>query len=120
MSTVWIYYFSNFLSNHVVYLVYGGDPPCQILGFADIWCNKPQPRSLTQLSPMTNSNFYSDTKYCTRCAEYVRYLQSVHESYCAECGAKVKLFSSADRKSFLRSLKNKNNKKPDGNQKRVS
>lgn len=51
------------------------------------------------------NNFFKDTKYCPRCHDYVRYLQSLESSFCVDCGGKVKLFSSADKRAFLRSLK---------------
>ncbi len=55
---------------------------------------------------MIQSDFFQDKKYCPRCADYVRYLQSVDASFCVACGAKVRLFSAADKRAFLRSLKN--------------
>lgn len=54
---------------------------------------------------MIQSNFFQDQKYCPRCHDYVRYLQSVDASFCVACGAKVRLFSAADKRAFLRSLK---------------
>ena len=54
---------------------------------------------------MIRSDFYQDKKYCPRCSEYVRYLQSLDSSFCVECGAKVRLFSAADKREFLKSLK---------------
>ncbi len=68
---------------------------------------------------MDHRNFYSETKYCPRCDRYVRFLQSVQTCYCVECGSKVNLFSTRDRKAFLRSLKSEQ-RKPVGDRKRVS
>ncbi|RMH00861.1 MAG: hypothetical protein D6702_12960 [Planctomycetota bacterium] len=54
---------------------------------------------------MIEPGYYSETKYCPRCDQYVRYLQSIQACYCVECGSKVSLFSTADRKAFLAKLK---------------
>lgn len=53
---------------------------------------------------MAQPDYYSDKKYCPRCADYQRYLQSLEASFCIECGAKVRLFSAADKRAFLRGL----------------
>lgn len=53
---------------------------------------------------MPRTDYYKDKKYCPRCTDYVRYLQSLEASFCVTCGAKVRLFSSADKRAFLRSL----------------
>ncbi len=50
------------------------------------------------------SDFYEDPRFCERCDEYVRYLLSPERSYCAECGARVKLFSREDQTGFRRSV----------------
>ena len=55
---------------------------------------------------MIQTNFFKDQKYCPRCHDYVRFLQSVDASFCVACGAKVRLFSAADKRAFLTSLKN--------------
>ena len=52
-----------------------------------------------------NIHYYNTKKYCPTCREYVRFLQSLDESFCVDCGSKVRLFSSADKRSFLHSLK---------------
>lgn len=54
---------------------------------------------------MPQSDFFKDSKYCPRCHDYVRYLQSLDASFCIDCGAKVRLFSAADKRAFLRELK---------------
>ncbi len=54
---------------------------------------------------MTLWNYYEDTRYCPRCQEYVRYLQSPQASYCVACGARVVLFSQEDRARFKRSVR---------------
>jgi uncharacterized paraquat-inducible protein A len=68
---------------------------------------------------MSQSGFYSDTKYCPKCDTYVRYLQSVQSCYCVECGSKVSLFSRSDRKAFLNGIKAAKAARK-GDQKRVS
>ncbi len=50
-------------------------------------------------------DFYSDRKFCTSCEDYVPYLMSLEHSYCAHCGANVKLFSEKDWETFHASLK---------------
>jgi len=69
---------------------------------------------------MIQSDFFQDKKYCPRCHDYVRYLQSVDASFCVECGAKVRLFSAADKRAFLRSLKAGKKNTDRGGKKRVS
>ncbi len=54
---------------------------------------------------MPVSNYYQERKFCPACDRYVRFLQSLDESFCVECGAKVRLFSPKDHRAFLRSLK---------------
>ena len=68
---------------------------------------------------MIRSDFYQDKKYCPRCHDYVRYLQSLDSSFCVECGAKVRLFSAADKRAFLKSLKSGRKGRPN-DRKRVS
>lgn len=62
-------------------------------------------------------NYYNSKKYCPSCREYVRYLQSIDESFCVACGSKVRLFSTADKKAFLEGLKSEKQARKD---KRVS
>lgn len=54
---------------------------------------------------MDHSDFYNDRKYCESCGDYVPYLHSIEQSYCAVCGAKVRLFSDQDWTAFNDSLK---------------
>ena len=54
---------------------------------------------------MIPTDYFKDQKYCPRCHDYVKYLQSLDASFCVECGAKVRLFSAEDKRAFLRSLK---------------
>ena len=54
---------------------------------------------------MENSDFYTDRKYCSECADYVTYLQSMEHSYCTRCGGQVRLFSETDWEAFNESLK---------------
>jgi hypothetical protein len=74
---------------------------------------------LTHWRLKMQSNFFKDTKYCPRCHDYVRYLQSLESSFCVDCGGKVRLFSTADKRAFLRSLKQDKNARRTGS-KRVS
>ncbi|MGB0951782.1 MAG: hypothetical protein ACPG31_01025 [Planctomycetota bacterium] len=63
---------------------------------------------------MPQSDFFKDTKYCSRCHDYVRYLQSVDASFCIDCGGKVRLFSAADKRAFLEDLKQAKAARRDG------
>jgi hypothetical protein len=49
---------------------------------------------------MENMGFYNDRKFCSYCEQYVPYLMSVENSYCAQCGQEVRLFSENDWKAF--------------------
>jgi hypothetical protein len=49
-------------------------------------------------------DYYNDRKYCTACQDYVPYLMSTEHSYCAQCGAQVRLFSDADWSAFNESV----------------
>ncbi|HPF15197.1 MAG: hypothetical protein H6830_12730 [Planctomycetes bacterium] len=49
---------------------------------------------------MESIDFYNDTKFCPKCMRYVRYLMSIHTSYCTECGGEVRLFSKEDWEEF--------------------
>ena len=49
-------------------------------------------------------DYYSDRKYCSHCEKYVPYLMSVDHSFCAECGAEVRLFSERDWEAFNESM----------------
>ena len=71
---------------------------------------------------MENDHFYNETKYCTRCADYVRFLRNLEASYCVHCGSKVKLFSAKDRRSFINGLKEDKERRRNkaGNNKRAS
>jgi hypothetical protein len=53
---------------------------------------------------MDHFDYYSDRKYCTHCQKYVPYLMSVDQSFCAECGAEVRLFSESDWRAFNESM----------------
>lgn len=47
-------------------------------------------------------DFYGEKKYCRKCEKYVRFLMSIYHSYCIECGAVVQLFSSQDKRKFMK------------------
>jgi predicted DCC family thiol-disulfide oxidoreductase YuxK len=69
-----------------------------------------------------NISYYNTKKYCPSCHGYVRFLQSLDASYCVECGSKVRLFSTADKKEFLKGLQaaKQSPRKTGTDQKRVS
>lgn len=56
-------------------------------------------------------DYYNDRKFCDRCHDYVPYLHSIEQSYCAVCGGKVRLFNDADWSEFNASLQER---KPKG------
>lgn len=56
---------------------------------------------------MEPADYYNDRKYCTHCRDYVAYLQSMDQSYCAVCGSQVRLFSEDDWNTFTESLKDR-------------
>jgi hypothetical protein len=56
---------------------------------------------------MESNNFYDDRKFCTDCNEYVPYLASIERSYCVQCGAEVRLFSTEDWERFQNGLGNR-------------
>ena len=49
---------------------------------------------------MDFSDFYQEKKWCPRCNDYVRYMMSVNQSFCVQCGAPVKLFNKDDLAKF--------------------
>lgn len=63
--------------------------------------------------------YYTETKYCPKCRDYVRYLRSMQACYCVECGSKVHLFSLEDRKAFLARIREEKENRESG-RKRVS
>lgn len=54
---------------------------------------------------MTLSFFDEDKRFCPKCADYVRFLQSPAAAYCAECGNEVMLFSPSEMKDLRRSVR---------------
>ncbi|MAD34899.1 MAG: hypothetical protein CMJ88_14235 [Planctomycetes bacterium] len=50
--------------------------------------------------PTSNTEFYSEQKWCDQCQSYVRFLMSINHSYCIDCGGRVRLFSGDDKRSF--------------------
>lgn len=56
-------------------------------------------RNLT-IPPTTNTEFYTEAKWCEACNEYVRFLMSVNHSYCVTCGGRVRLFNRDDGSRF--------------------
>ena len=49
---------------------------------------------------MGHMDFYSELKWCNKCKKYVRYLMSIHQSYCIECGSPVTMFNKEDNEKF--------------------
>ena len=47
-------------------------------------------------------DFYGEKKFCKKCGKYVRFLMSIHHSYCIDCGSIVFLFSQKDKKKFFK------------------
>ena len=45
---------------------------------------------------MNFMDFYNEKKWCGHCNNYVRYLMSVNQSFCVQCGHQVKLFNTQD------------------------
>ncbi len=56
---------------------------------------------------MDRFDYYTDRKYCPTCDDYVSYLMSIEQSFCAQCGGEVRLFSKEDWEQFNASLKEK-------------
>jgi len=56
---------------------------------------------------MTKPDYYSETKWCDRCQDYVPYLMSVNRSYCVRCGSRVRLFNKEDSKRFSEEVQRK-------------
>jgi len=52
------------------------------------------------VQPTSNTEFYSEQKWCDPCGGYVRFLMSVNHSYCIDCGGRVRLFSRDDSRDF--------------------
>jgi|TARA_B100001750_G_scaffold244801_1_gene262983 hypothetical protein len=64
-------------------------------------------------------DFYHTKRYCPKCRDYVRFLQSLKAAYCVDCGARVRLFNPQDKKAFAQGLA-ADKKKPRAPKKRVS
>lgn len=56
---------------------------------------------------MDHPDYYSDRKFCAQCNDYVAYLMSLDNSYCAECGGEVRLFSESDWQVFNESMQSR-------------
>lgn len=54
----------------------------------------------TMIPPTTNTEFYTEAKWCESCKSYVRFLMSVNHSYCVTCGGRVRLFNRDDSSRF--------------------
>jgi hypothetical protein len=48
----------------------------------------------------SSSEFYTEQKWCEHCSHYVRFMMSINQSYCVECGGRVRLFNQSDANSF--------------------
>jgi hypothetical protein len=42
----------------------------------------------------THPDYYSDYRWCPSCRDYVHFLSALEESYCAQCGRKIRCFRS--------------------------
>lgn len=40
------------------------------------------------------SDYYADYRWCPSCRAYVHYLSALEESYCAQCGKRIRCFRS--------------------------
>jgi hypothetical protein len=73
------------------------------------WCGRAQrlarpllmqtvtdPRQIHPIPTMDAPEFYKEQKWCERCQHYVRFLMSVNQSYCVDCGSRVRLFNRDD------------------------
>jgi len=49
---------------------------------------------------MDYRDFYQEMKWCPKCNGYVRYMMSVNQSFCADCGGPVKIFNKEDLAKF--------------------
>lgn len=50
------------------------------------------------------SEFERETKWCEACNTSVRFLMSVHASYCVDCGGKVRMFRREESLLFAESV----------------
>lgn len=41
-----------------------------------------------------HSDYYADYRWCPSCRAYVHYLSALEESYCIQCGNKIRCFRS--------------------------
>lgn len=41
------------------------------------------------------SDYYADYRWCPSCRTYVHYLSALEESYCIQCGKKIRCFRNA-------------------------
>ena len=48
----------------------------------------------------SNTEFYTEQKWCDHCNGYVRFMMSVNHSYCVDCGGRVRLFNRDDSQNF--------------------
>ena len=53
---------------------------------------------------MEQPDYYTDLKFCSKCAKYVPYLMGMEHSYCTDCGNRVRLFSENDWVAFNENL----------------
>ncbi|MFQ5507560.1 MAG: hypothetical protein ACE5F1_22585 [Planctomycetota bacterium] len=63
-------------------------------------------------------DYYNEQKWCEKCHDYVRFLMSVDQSYCVNCGSPVRLFSKKDWESFHSVLRQEKEKQ--GSRRRVN
>lgn len=59
------------------------------------------PKRHVPTTPKANdAEFYTETKWCEACRQYVRFMMSVNHSFCITCGGRVRLFSRDDSHRF--------------------
>ena len=51
-----------------------------------------------------STDYYNEKKYCDTCKDYVRYIMSVNQSYCTQCGGAVRLFNKKDTEEFTETV----------------
>jgi hypothetical protein len=56
---------------------------------------------LPKTTTTNDAEFYRETKWCEHCQAQVRYLASVNQSYCIDCGNRVRLFRKDEQTKVL-------------------
>ena len=56
---------------------------------------------------MNKRDFQKERKWCPKCESYRHYLMMLNHSFCADCGAQMRLFSKRDQQRFNEDLQNR-------------